>query len=300
MKSAKPRNLRLACQIAFSLCLAAWIALIPAPARFAQALLLLQGFSGSAFAASGYSPGRLSLNDLCPETLLAGPPAALALPDLRTMPLKDLYIQSLSGGRRLLRLENTVWNSGQGPLELSGEFNPTAQRTRVTQHIYTGEGDPCDVLVGEFVWHSTHAHWHFDELTLYELWTITPDLRLGEVVSSSEKISYCMRDTDVIAAGHPRFSPRRGYWGCDQHHQGLSVGWGDTYKSTFDGQSLDITRLPYGFYALTSTANPNGAILEEREGNNTARVYLEIMGDGLAVVTLKEIRLAQCDLMLCK
>src|SRR5688572_5467436 len=39
------------------------------------------------------------------------------LPDLRTAPPADLTVEFASRGRRLLRLANMVWNSGQGPLE---------------------------------------------------------------------------------------------------------------------------------------------------------------------------------------
>jgi hypothetical protein len=80
----------------------------------------------------------------------------------------------------------------------------------------------------------------------------------------------------------------------------LSVGWGDIYKSTLDGQALDITGLPDSFYALTSTVNPNGVILEEDYSNNSALVYLEIIGERLAVVTLKQIRMTECEEIRCK
>ena len=215
------------------------------------------------------------------------------LPDLRTLPLSEVYIKLLPDGRRSLRLANTIWNSGQGPLELTGEFNAATNRTRVHQHIHTVEGDTRDILVGEFVWHPTHDHWHFDEFTLYELWTLRLDYHLGQVVATSDKLSYCVVDTNVIDPDLPRVTRRQRYAGCGQRLQGLSVGWGDTDKSTLDGQALDLTGLPDGFYALTSTVNPNGMILEENYGNNSTRVYLEISGDQISLVTLRQIRMAE-------
>lgn len=227
-------------------------------------------------------------------------PAAAHLPDLRTLPPADVNIQLLSEGRRSLRLANTIWNSGQGPLELTSDLNPETQKTRVHQQIYLANGASRQHLVGEFVWHPTHDHWHFDELTLYELWSLEADYSLGKVVASSDKLSYCLMDTDVIDRANPGFSTRRGYGGCNRREQGLSVGWGDTYKSTLDGQDVDISHVPDGFYALTSTANPNGVIHEQSYDNNSARVYLSIWGERLNVVSLKQIQMAECGIAACE
>ena len=267
--------------VALRLCLAVWIALIPVSVRA----------SDGGWDRPTHSPSNI----LSPTEPNPDASVVMYLPDLRTLPLSDLHIQLLAGDRRFLRLENTIWNSGQGPLELTGEINALTSRTRVRQHIYTAEDDQREILVGDFVWHPTHDHWHFDEFTLYELWTLTPDYRLGQVVASSDKLSYCVMDTDVVDPDHPHVSTRQGYVGCGQRLQGLSIGWGDTYKSTLDGQALELTGLPDGFYALTSTVNPNAVILEEDYGNNSTRIYLEILGDRISPVTPRQIRMTQCD-----
>src|SRR5688500_9276147 len=56
--------------------------------------------------------------DFDPHTLPARSPSPL-LPDLRTVPPDDLTVEFGRGGRRLLRLANMVWNSGEGALELA-------------------------------------------------------------------------------------------------------------------------------------------------------------------------------------
>jgi hypothetical protein len=282
-------------QVVLGLWVAVRLALIPAPGFASRVLHTPSVAPGAGWAHPAPpdpdAPGRVVLQPDDP---------ALQRPDLRTLPLWDLHIRILPDGRRLLRLANTIWNSGQGPLELTGEFNAATNRTRVFQHIYTVDGETREILVGEFVWHPTHDHWHFDEFTLYELWTLEPDHSLGKVVASSDKLSYCVIDTDVVDRGLPAFSQRRRYLDCNQRQQGLSVGWGDTYKSYLDGQSLDLNGLPNGFYALTSTVNPNRAILEENYTNNSTRTYLEIMGDRLVVVSLKQIRADECSESRCK
>jgi len=280
--------------------LAVWMAFVPVPAHAFQEHHQPPDTSSAGPNVGWYQPGFPPWDVPDPSEPQPDIPAVEYLPDLRTLPPTDLHIQILPEGRRSLRLANTIWNSGQGPLELTGEFNAATQRTRVHQHIYTADGDQHEILVGEFVWHPTHDHWHFDEFTLYELWTLKPDYSLDKVVASSDKLSYCVMDTNIIDRENPRFVPRRGYGGCGQRRQGLSVGWGDTYKATFDGQALDLTGLPDGFYALTSSVNPNAVIIEEKYTNNSARVYLAIWGDRMSVVTLMQIKMAECGEAYCQ
>jgi hypothetical protein len=208
--------------------------------------------------------------------LADGSSARLLLPDLQTLPPSDLEIVTLRDGSRELRLSNIIWNSGEGPLELEGVSSPATRQTRVIQHVHVRAGSQHDHLVGEFIFHPTHVHWHFEEFTLYELWSLTPDGRLGAIVSSSDKLSYCVIDTDVINPENPAFTPRRRYYGCGRSLQGLSAGWGDQYKSFLDGQSIQLSGVQNGYFALISTANPEAIVLESNYSNNTARHYLKI------------------------
>lgn len=284
------------CQVALSLWMAAWLVLAPEPGFAAQVKHTPPAVSGAGWDHPGPpapdAPGQseLQLDDL----------AAMHLPDLRTLPLFDLHVRLLPGGQRSLRLANTIWNSGRGPLELTGEFNAANNTTRVQQHVYTTDGKERQILVGEFVWHPTHDHWHFAEFTLYQLWTLEADHSLGRVVASSDKLSYCVVDTDVVDPSRPGFSHRRRYASCNQRYQGLSVGWGDTYKSYLDGQSLDLTGLPDGFYALTSEVNPNGLILEEDYTNNSTRTYLALQGDRLITYSAKQLKAIECAESQCQ
>jgi hypothetical protein len=209
----------------------------------------------------------------------------LLLPDLQTLPPSDLDIRKLPGDRRVLRLANTIWNSGQGPLELLGEFNPVTRQTSVRQRLYASDDTTRDVFVGEFVWHVGHTHWHFEDFAVYELWSLTSTGEFDQVVSSSDKLSYCLIDTDINMREHPDFARWGSYYGCGRARQGLSVCWGDTYDSFLDGQSLDVTDLADGVYALASTANPHRNLLETNYANNTAVIYLRFLGNQVEVVT---------------
>lgn len=234
-----------------------------------------------------YSPKPSELDDcMFPGSISPAEIFRLLLPDLRTMPPHDLDIVTLADGSRELRLSNTVWNDGAGPLELEGAFNPVTQSTRVVQHVYQPAGTQISSLVGEFTWHETHDHWHFEKFSLYELWTLTPAGGLDVLVSSSDKVSYCVIDTEVIESQMEGFSPLKRYGGCGHTLQGLSVGWGDTYKSYLDGQSIQLGAVEDGFYALKSTANPDGILVEADYDNNTALIYLDIRGEEIALIDL--------------
>lgn len=218
----------------------------------------------------------------------------LLLPDLQTLPPTDLDIQAFPGGTRLLRLDNTIWNSGQGPLELIGEYNRATRKTQVTQHVYTVDSEPIESIVGEFVFHPNHMHWHFEDFALYQLWSVDSYGGLTQLVATSEKLSYCLLDTSIVTRDLPDFARWGSYFICGQKEQGLSVGWGDTYDSFLDGQSLDITGLSDGAYALLSTTNPNRTILESNYGNNTAATYLQLTGDALTLIKPPHLNEALC------
>jgi hypothetical protein len=87
----------------------------------------------------------------------------------------------------------------------------------------------------------------------------------------------------VANPDNANFENRRRYYGCGRQLQGLSPGWGDKYAAYIEGQSMDITDVPDGVYALVSTANPDARLIEADYGNNTATIYIEIAGRTVTV-----------------
>jgi hypothetical protein len=194
----------------------------------------------------------------------------------------------------VLRFANTVWNDGEGPLELHGEIDVTTRRTHVVQRVTSAAGVVQEWPVGEFVLHPTHAHWHLGEFAVYQLWSIHPTGEPDRLVATSDKVSFCLIDTGVVNRRDPLSPAGRIYYGCGRARQGLSVGWGDTYRSYLDGQSLPLGEAADGLYALLSTANPNGTLRETETSNNTGRVYLAIIGDRVSIVEGRVISRERC------
>ena len=62
----------------------------------------------------------------------------------------------------------------------------------------------------------------------------------------------------------------------DCMNQGLSVGWSDIYRRSFDCQWIDITGIANGTYLLQIEVNANHAILESNYDNNSIWYWVTI------------------------
>ena len=106
-------------------------------------------------------------------------------------------------------------------------------------------------MIGCFIFHPQHNHWHFEEFERYELRRI----KSGKVLASSEKVSFCLLDTGTF--GSFPGTPGPHYGPCNEDvTMGLSVGWYDIYQSNLFGQELDVRGIPAGRYCLAMAADP--------------------------------------------
>lgn len=234
--------------------------------------------------------------------------ASALYPDLRTLPPSDLHFaeESIDGAtHHVLRFSVTIWNAGQGPLELRGVSSADTATTLVLQRIYDETDEVVEVSVGGFVYHETHNHWHFEQFAEYQLWRRSefdrwllsgrtegePGWRGSKTTGQGE--SFCIRDSRRIA-NLPNTPPTKGYDDCGRDLQGVSVGWGDTYQSYLPEQWIDVGEapLPSGDYALRVIADPAERLYESpnkedasREGTllNEAVVFFNVRGDRVRV-----------------
>jgi hypothetical protein len=224
-------------------------------------------------------------------------PPPLLLPDLQTLPLSDIQlVVDQSNGRRSLRFSNSVLNAGQGVLELHGKFDPHSETIHAVQVIKREDGTTLERPAGEFDYHDEHQHVHWDAFALYQVWSALPDGVLEEMRASSNKVGYCIRDIEpyealeqlveqLKTAGKSINVPDQpGYTSCYWLRQGMSVGWYDIYYSYTPGQSLDISHLPDGLYALLSVADPNQIIREANEANNSTKIYFNLQDEQITLL----------------
>jgi hypothetical protein len=233
----------------------------------------------------------------------AGPRGAVGpplYPNLVTRRIVDVHIVR-STGTKLLRFSTTVGNRGPGPAELfpdaqadmndcDGDHDPTNDRLAY-QRIFADTdtvNEPADgifdrdvdidpfeeVVIGCFIFHVAHNHWHFEEFERYDLRRV----HSTKMLASSEKVSFCLLDTFTIPNVPGR--PDDPYYGpCNADvTMGLSVGYSDLYSSGLPGQELDIRGLPNGRYCLLMTADPGERVTEANESDNGRSTVIEIAG----------------------
>lgn len=223
-----------------------------------------------------------------PVAITARPFAAFAahrlLPDLRVLEPSGFYVvdERGSGGDVRLKFTTTIWNAGPGPLEVRGREDAVSGRVFARQVFHTPEGNLLDGdVIGELEFEHRHGHLHLAAFARYELWSLTADGRLLELVAVNDKVGFCLMDNIVVDAvivadAAPTYSTD-----CLGDVQGISPGYGDIYVAQLAEQDLVITDLPDGRYLLFNIANPGGIVQELSSDNNSAAVRLRITGDSV-------------------
>jgi hypothetical protein len=232
--------------------------------------------------------GRASSSTASPE------PGEPYLPDLKTLDPYGFHQTVSTQGNRLLLLSNTIWNAGDGPLEMRPENDEEAGVTRAFQLLYTEDADgllellPGEHAAGEFAFHPDHHHWHFQNLASYRLVKMKDDGSLGRTIAESTKISFCMFDQRQIdptlenAVSFPAYSGGS----CSQNgNVGYSVSWGDEYAYNFPDQDIQINDVAPGRYWVVSEADPGNLILETDDGNNAARTAIRLTDEAVRSIT---------------
>lgn len=147
------------------------------------------------------------------------------------------------GEHRVLRFTVTTPNIGSADINLG---DPNA-------HVAAGDG------LYELA--TCHRHYHFRHYALYQL--IDPET--GKIWRAAKR-GFCMLDTDPNPAyyGQPARNPQ--FLSCGAvgvpGNQGISAGWGDTYRFFLAGQYFVLDGgdgqdpIPPGTYVIRITVNP--------------------------------------------
>jgi len=218
-------------------------------------------------------------------SITAPPRQVLELkPNLQAFPGGNLAIvQDMSGAPQLM-FSATTWNNGDGPLVLvAGETDPATLKQKVYQRVFLSDGTFYDRVAGDFVWHPSHNHFHFED---YAVYTLQPFNAPGASARTSAKTSFCVMDNTAVDTTLPRAPNKPVYVICGNAMQGMSVGWGDTYTNQLPGQSIDLTGLPDGDYKLIIEADPKKRLLEINESDNSSCVLLRIGVNSLSLNVL--------------
>ncbi len=235
------------------------------PKRLVQSLLLN---SGEQKTAELISRSTLAVDVLEDRTLLAA-----MLPDMFAWASQSKgYLHDYRVEGSLLRFTTALANQGTGHLELRGGAVLANGNQEVFQRIFNDNGTFADRLAGQFTYHSSHGHIHFDGYAIYNL-RANVDGQVGAVVRSGGKISFCLLDVAkyVSSAGSAR------YGSCGQV-QGVTAGWSDVYNRTLPDQLIDITGIADGNYFLEVVVDPDNQLVESNETNNITAIPVTIAG----------------------
>lgn len=216
---------------------------------------------------------------------MPSPSIGLLLPDLKAESPAVMYIRAnTETGERELWFSTVVVNIGDGPLELIGEYDERLNETRAIQRKKTKQGTFEESIVGHFIFHEGHDHWHFEDFAELEILSSGSTGPLAGLMGTTGKTTFCLQDSARLSPPPPNTPEKAVYGSCDPVVQGLSVGWADIYDPTMPGQQLNINGLPDGRYAIRTTADPSGLILEKDESNNSSVVHVEIVGMRISIV----------------
>ena len=212
----------------------------------------------------------------------------LLCPNLRIAPPSEIYAQKVDG-HMLLRATSDVQSRGKGPMELRGRRDGW-HSMKTNQRIYKVGGGHITVP-SEAKLHFTYvgtyfggSYWKVHQLANFELRRVGPDGVIGEVVRTSPKLNYCLRDLYRTRAGR-HSPPGRVYPGCNQDPYrdrvklGTSVGWSDIYPAAYHQQWIDVAGLR-GCFAYRMIVDPQEHLFESNEDDNMSQrlVHLPYKG----------------------
>lgn len=211
-------------------------------------------------------------------------------PDLKTTKPSGLYFDrvTMSDGlsHYVLRFSNTVWNAGEGRLELQGDPNPSGSNT-IYQNVYDATTGGVRVIQrqvsSDIIYHPSHYHYHFQGFASYQLMNRDSAGVYQPTTKRGTKTGFCIMDVARVATTGPSWGQ---YDGCGGTFQGLSVGWGDVYESSLPEQWIDLgtSRLADGSYAIQSIADPNNKLEEGgRDSNNVGTTYFSVSGGVISI-----------------
>jgi len=217
----------------------------------------------------------------------------VTLPDLQIqVPTELISIGTNSDtGDRQLQFTHVTWDAGTGPFQIKPKYDRRTGVSTFVQTIYesrNGRSWRPDYSVrlaatGVFDPPSDYRY----PLTRFTLNTMNQDESPGAIVAVSPKSDYCIT-ADTKVGGVPNM-PR--HTSPPQHNctnpnkpLGLSVGWGDEYDQTDNGQPIDLTGVPDGYYILQASVDPDHLFTESDKHNNVVDTELYITGDSVQVV----------------
>jgi hypothetical protein len=213
------------------------------------------------------------------------------LPDLRQeAPYKIAVQRATVEGRAQYRLifASAVSNVGAGPLVIEGSRASTATSAMAARQLVRRADGSTATYAGagelRYVVSEDHEHWHLLPFERYELRRASG----GGALVRDGKTGFCLGDRYGLPEHLPR-SPADAVYtsNCGRTltrllriREGISVGYGDDYKPSLEGQYLVLDGLEAGRYLLVHRVNGDRRLRELRFANNVSSALLQLTVTG--------------------
>lgn len=204
------------------------------------------------------------------------------------------------GARRCLRFNQTIGNVGDGPFELRYRMDGVATTQALKQRIFRSDGTFKDRFADTYIFHATHAHFHYANFAQSHLWRADAKGRRldAKPLRTGKKNGFCMIDVENIGFGRTDDASRTYFppvscmtpTSVDDNSgeasmvSGISSGWADIYTWYLADQFIEISGVPDGYYLIQTVADPGSTVVEEKESNNTNWSLVRLCGDNVEVV----------------
>jgi hypothetical protein len=237
-------------------------------------------------------PSLVSVVVIAPQA--SGAATSVTLPDMQLLvPTNDISIgTNPASGHRQLQFTHVTWDAGTGPFEIDPTYDAATGIASFAQAIYRSPSPGVwrfdhSVPLGAAGVFDVPSDYRFP-LTSFTLNRVHSDGSIGPVVAISPKTDYCIT-ADAFVGGVPN-TPNQTYipqGNCNSPRLplGWSVGWGDQYDQTDNGQPIDLTGVPDGTYILRGTVDPEHVLTESDPKNNVVDTRLQITGSTVTVLS---------------
>jgi hypothetical protein len=195
--------------------------------------------------------------------------------------------------QRCLRLTTGPRNAGAGPMDLG--YVPIDHELGlidegpVTQYLHWSDGSITSRPAGTFLFHKTHAHYHFQDILDYSIYRVVAP---GQLTPAGHGTKAGFSPADQLFADWTQFSQEEGSYveGASTARSvgastfGLSVGWGDVYRWQRPGQYVEFAGDGDGLYVVRTVVDIKNHVLESNETDNAAYAYVQVTGESVRII----------------